>query len=98
MDSAIVRLDGQYHARFQVSLSAPGDGFFRLADGNRTILRNGRGYFERFRLGLAGWDEVIDQANRFGFWRWYTTPGKNHLLGKRCADNAWQELSAANAR
>ena len=63
MDGAIVGLDGQHHARFQVSLSTPGDGFFRLSDGNGAILRNGRGDFERFCLGLAGWDEVIDQAN-----------------------------------
>src|SRR5439155_11940157 len=50
--------------------------------------RNSRGDFARFRLGLAGWDEVIDQANRFGFWRWHPTPGKNHLLGKGRADRS----------
>src|SRR5215471_3410973 len=96
MDGAVIGLNRQHHACFQVSFSAPDDGFLGLPYGNGAILGDGGGNLQSFVIGLAGWYKVIDQADGLGFLCRHTAPGENHFLGERRPDDAWQELCATN--
>src|SRR5262252_2497957 len=63
----VVGLDGERHARLEVSLTAPVDGLLRLAHRHRAIGGDGGCDLEGLRARLARGHEVIHEAESLRF-------------------------------